>query len=147
MLVQDIMSTDVRTVTADQPVKDIALMMIMEHISGAPVVDSENNLIGIISEKDILQHMFPKLDEVMSDTHYDFENMETNYKDTMNVKISDIMTDGVDSIDLDMPCLKAASNMWLRNYRRIPVTKKGKLVGIISIGDVHRAIFKSCMTS
>ena len=147
MLVQDIMSTDVRTVTADQPVKDIALMMIMEHISGAPVVDSENNLIGIISEKDILQHMFPKLDEVMSDTYYDFENMETNYKDTMNVKISDIMTDGVDSIDLDMPCLKAASNMWLRNYRRIPVTKKGKLVGIISIGDVHRAIFKSCMTS
>lgn len=147
MLVQDIMSTDVRTVTADQPVKDIALMMIMEHISGAPVVDSENNLIGIISEKDILQHMFPKLDEVMSDTYYDFENMETNYKDTMNVKISDIMTNGVDSIDLDMPCLKAASNMWLRNYRRIPVTKKGKLVGIISIGDVHRAIFKSCMTS
>jgi len=147
MLVQDIMSTDVRTVTADQPVKDIALMMIMEHISGAPVVDSENNLIGIISEKDILQHMFPKLDEVMSDTYYDFENMETNYKDTMNVKISEIMTDGVDSIDLDMPCLKAASNMWLRNYRRIPVTKKGKLVGIISIGDVHRAIFKSCMTS
>ncbi|MEJ6558161.1 MAG: CBS domain-containing protein [Candidatus Thioglobus sp.] len=147
MIVQDIMTTDLKTVTADQPVKDIALMMIMDHISGAPVVDAENNLIGIISEKDILQHMFPKLEDIMSDTHFDFENMETNYKDTMNVKIGEIMTVDVDSIDLDIPCLKAASIMWLKQYRRIPVTQNGKLVGIISIGDVHRAIFKSCMTS
>jgi CBS domain-containing protein len=147
MIVQNIMSTDVKTVTPDQPVKDIALMMIMNHISGAPVVDADNNLVGIISEKDILQHMFPKLEEIMSDTYFDFENMETNYKDTMNVKIGDVMTKGVDSIDLDMPCLKAASSMWLKKYRRIPVTENGKLVGIISIGDVHRAIFKSCMTA
>ncbi len=147
MIVQDIMTTDIKTVTPDQPVKDIALMMVMEHISGAPVVDADNNLVGIISEKDILQHMFPKLEDIMSDTHFDFENMETNYKGTMNVKIGDIMTKHVDSIDVDMPCLKAASTMWLRKYRRIPVTKNGKLIGIISIGDVHRAIFKSCITS
>jgi CBS domain-containing protein len=147
MIVQDIMTTDIKTVTPDQPVKDIALMMVVEHISGAPVVDADNNLVGIISEKDILQHMFPKLEDIMSDTHFDFENMETNYKGTMNVKIGDIMTKHVDSIDVDMPCLKAASTMWLRKYRRIPVTKNGKLIGIISIGDVHRAIFKSCITS
>ena len=51
------------------------------------------------------------------------------------------MTKGVDGIDVDMPCLKAASMMWLRKYRRIPVTQQGKLIGIISIGDVHRAFF------
>ncbi len=147
MIVQDIMSTNVKTVTVDQPVKDIAIMMVMDHISGAPVVDGDNNLVGIISEKDILQHMFPKLEEVMSDTHFDFENMESNYKDTMNYKIGDIMTKDVASIDLEMPCLKAASTMWLRKFRRIPVTSQGKLAGIVSIGDVHRAIFKSCMTS
>ena len=73
MIVQSIMSTDLKIVTADQPVKDIALMMIMDHISGAPVVDAENNLIGIISEKDILQHMFPKLEDIMSDTYFDFK--------------------------------------------------------------------------
>jgi signal-transduction protein with cAMP-binding, CBS, and nucleotidyltransferase domain len=57
------------------------------------------------------------------------------------------MTEGVNSIDVDIPCLKAASMMWLRKYRRIPVTQQGELIGIISIGDVHRAFFKSCMTS
>ncbi len=89
MQVQDIMSTNVKTVTPDQLVKDIAIIMVMDHISGTPVVDSNNNLVGIISEKDILQHMFSKLDEVMSDTHFDFENMEHNYKDTMNVKVGE----------------------------------------------------------
>ena len=147
MLVQDIMSVDVKTVTPDQPVKDIAIRMVMDHISGAPVVDEDNNLLGIISEKDILQHMFPELDEVMSDNHFDFENMESNYKSTMNVKIGDLMTKDVASIDIGMPCLKAASTMWLRKFRRIPVTENGKLVGIVSIGDVHRAIFKACMTA
>jgi len=61
----------------------------------------------------------------MSDTYFDFENMEHNYKDTMNVKIGELMTKEVASIDLDMPCLKAASTMWLKRFRRIPVTHKG----------------------
>ena len=61
MIVQDIITTNIKTVFLDQPVKDIALMMIMDHISGAPVVDADNKLVGIISEKDILQHMFPDL--------------------------------------------------------------------------------------
>ncbi|SFV76930.1 hypothetical protein MNB_SUP05-4-467 [hydrothermal vent metagenome] len=39
--------------------------------------------------------MFPDLKEVISDTNFDFENMEANYKGTMNVKISEIMTKGV----------------------------------------------------
>lgn len=143
MLVQEIMTTNVKTVTQDQLVKDIAVMMVMERISGVPVVDDDNNLVGIISEKDILQHMFPKLDEVMSDTPFDFENMESNYKETMNVKVGDLMITNVASIDLNMPCLKAASTMWIRKFRRIPVTHNNKLIGIVSIGDVHRAIFKS----
>ena len=49
------MTTNIKTVSLDQPVKDIALIMIMDHISGAPVVDGDNNLVGIISEKDIFE--------------------------------------------------------------------------------------------
>lgn len=143
MKVKDIMTRDVKTFSPEDKVGDLALTMIMDHISGAPVVDNDNNLVGIISEKDILQHMFPALDEIMSDTHFDFENMEYNYTHTMNKKVGDIMVSNVSSIDLEMPCLKAASSMWIKNHRRIPVTENGKIVGILSIGDVHRAIFKS----
>jgi CBS domain-containing protein len=58
MIVQDIMTTNVKTVYPDQPVKDIALMMIMDHISGAPVVDADNNLVGTISIGDIHRAIF-----------------------------------------------------------------------------------------
>jgi CBS domain-containing protein len=146
MIVEEIMKTELFTFTPDQLVKEVAVTMVTEHISGAPIVDDDNNLVGIISEKDILQHMFPNLNDIMNDQPQNFENMEKKYSDTMTVTIGSIMTKNVSSIDLEMPCLKAASTMWVKNYRRIPVTKNNKLVGLISIGDVHRAIFKSGMT-
>lgn len=147
MQVKEIMSTNVKSVKADTPVKDLAMMMVMERISGAPVVDDDNNLIGIISEKDILQHMFPDINELMNDSRPDFEDLEDNYKSTLNTTVKDLMSTNVASVDASIPCLKAASMMWLQKFRRIPVAENGKLVGIISIGDVHRAIFKSSMDS
>ena len=143
MQVKEIMTGSPKTVTPDTPIKDVATMMLIERISGAPVVDAENNIVGIISEKDILMHMFPTLDELMNESRPDFEEMENNYQSTMTLTVQDLMSSNVSTVTSDMPCLKAASMMWLRKFRRIPVADNGKLVGIISIGDVHRAIFKS----
>ena len=145
MRVKDIMTINPKTVKPDTPVKEAAMMMVMAHISGTPVVDDDNNLVGILSEKDILQHMFPDLNETMNDTKPDFEEMERNYKSTIHMTVKDLMISNVATVTPDMPCLKAASMMWLRKFRRIPVAENGKLVGIVSIGDVHRAIFKSSM--
>ena len=143
MQVKEIMTGSPKTVTPETPIRDVATMMLIERISGAPVVDEENNVVGIISEKDILMHMFPTLDELMNESRPDFEEMENNYQSTMTLTVQDLMSSNVSTVTSDMPCLKAASMMWLRKIRRIPVADDGKLVGIISIGDVHRAIFKS----
>ena len=143
MQVKEIMTGSPKTVTPETPIRDVATMMLIERISGAPVIDEENNVVGIISEKDILMHMFPTLDELMNESRPDFEEMENNYQSTMTLTVQDLMSSNVSTVTSDMPCLKAASMMWLRKIRRIPVADDGKLVGIISIGDVHRAIFKS----
>jgi CBS domain-containing protein len=66
MQVKDIMSTSLKTVKANQLVKDVALMMIMDHISGAPVVDENNKLVGVITQKDILKIMLPKNNDIMA---------------------------------------------------------------------------------
>ncbi len=146
MQVRDIMETNVKTVTPDTLVKDIALTMVMGRISGAPVVDEHKNLVGIISEKDILKHMFPNLNDFIDGIAPDFEEMEQNYNDTMNCYVKDLMTKNVASVKENIPILKAASMMWLKNFRRIPVANnEGKLLGIVSIGDVHRSIFKERM--
>jgi len=146
MQVKEIMTVSPKTVSPDMLIKDVAMMMLIENISGAPVVDEQDNIVGIISEKDVLIHMFPTLDELMNETRPDFEELENNYQVTMTLTVEELMTKTVSTVSSDMPCLKAASIMWMRKIRRIPVADDGKLVGIISIGDVHRAIFKNSIT-
>ncbi len=144
MIVQDIMNTSVKTATTSTQIKDIASTMCFNKISGVPVVDSENKLIGVLSEKDILRAMFPDVAQIMLEGGTpDFESIEADYKGVLHKRAGDLMTQTVASVNPDMPLLKAASMMCLKQIRRIPVTdKENKLVGIISIGDVHKAIFQ-----
>ncbi len=144
MIVKDIMNQTVKTASSDTLIKDIASVMCLNKISGLPVVDNEQNLLGILSEKDILKAMFPDMAEIMQEGGKpDFEAIETDYKNLLDKKASDLMTTTVSSVTPDMPVLKAASMMCVKNIRRIPVTdNNNKLVGIISIGDVHKAIFQ-----
>ena len=144
MIVKDIMTTDLKTTRPDTAVKEIASIMCLKRISGVPVVDENERLVGILSEKDILHCMFPDIGEVMSEggNARDFEKLEGNYQDAMNKKVSDLMTTTVAAVSAEIPVLKAASMMWLKKIRRIPVTEGDELIGIISMGDVHKAIFQ-----
>ncbi len=146
MIILDIMNTNIKTASPEDTLREVAMVLVMSHISGLPVVDTDYNVIGLISEKDILIKMFPDLDEVMSDRHIGFENLENKYANVLNMKVKDVMTKEVFSVETTEPCLKAASQMWLKKVRRVPVTTNGKLVGIVSIGDVHREIFKRTIT-
>ncbi len=146
MQVRDTMTTDVKTCKADTPIKDIATLMCFNKISGLPVVDDDNNVVGIISEKDILCSMFPDMKELLdSGAKADFEEMEKDYASVMGKTVDDLMTRVVASVSPDMPILRAASMMWLRKIRRIPVTENNKLVGIISMGDVHKSVFQDSL--
>ncbi len=145
MKVSEIMTTGVKTGYADTPVKDIANTMCFNKISGLPIVDKDNKIIGIVSEKDLLKRMFPDMATIAAEGRPNFEEMEKGYADTLQLIASDIMTSTVSSVTPDMPIMKAASMMCINKIRRIPVAENDVLVGIVSIGDVHKAIFQSCM--
>lgn len=144
MIVQDIMNTNVKTAVASTQIKDIASTMCFSKISGVPVVDADRKLIGVLSEKDILRAMFPDIAQIMQGGGVpDFESIEADYKGVLTKKAADLMTQTVASVTPDMPLLKAASLMCAKQIRRIPVTDvDNRLVGIVSIGDVHKAIFQ-----
>lgn len=144
MIVQDIMKTSVKSATSETSIKDIAATMCFNKISGVPVIDAGEKLIGVLSEKDILRNMFPDVQQLMEQgSNINFEDMETDYSNIMDKKVGDLMTDAVASVTPEMPLLKAASMMCSKQIRRIPVTTDdNKLIGIISIGDVHKAIFQ-----
>ena len=147
MLVSEIMTMGVKTAQMGTPVRELANVMCLNNISGLPVVDDKDNIVGVVSEKDILRKMFPDMQEIADEGRPDFEDMEKKYADALDLTAKDIMTSPVSSVTSDMPIMKAASMMCINTIRRIPVVDDGKVVGIVSIGDVHKAIYQNTLAS
>lgn len=148
MLVKDIMCCNLKTVTPDTPMSSVVADMCLYRISGLPVVGENKELLGFIAEKDVLHHLFPTLEDAMNlRLHVDFEGMEANYNNILSLKVSDLMTTKAVTVSPDMPILQATSIMVKHRFRRIPVADGGKLMGMLSLGDVHKALFKQAVTN
>ena len=147
MLVKDIMTKGARTVHEDTPIKEVASLMCLYRFSGLPVVEGEDKLIGFIAEKDVLAQLFPSVEDAMEGmTTIDLKEKVREYGDILNRKVGDLMTRGVRTVSPDMPILKAAIIMANNRFRRIPVAEGDRLVGMLSLGDIHKAIFHKSLT-
>jgi CBS domain-containing protein len=146
MQVKDIMSRSVRTVTPATSLTEVVSLMCLYRFSGLPVVD-DGQLVGIIAEKDVLYRLLPNVAELMGNmANIDFEELSREYGSILNLQVADLMTPNALSVSPEMHILKAAAVMAGRRFRRIPVTESGKLVGMLSLGDVHKAIFHENIT-
>lgn len=144
MLVSEIMTRTPKTVRPDTKLLEVVSLMCLFRYSGLPVEDEAENLVGFIAEKDVLHRMFPTLEDfkdMMAAPDYD--NMMYQYKDVVNLKVEDLMSKNVITVSSDMHILKAATVMVRHNFRRIPVAEASKLVGMLSLGDIHKAIFQA----
>jgi predicted transcriptional regulator len=142
MLVEEIMTKSVETITTETSLQDVASKMCLKRFSGLPVIDQNNQLLGMLAERDVLRYLFPDLKEIMHNlATVDFEAMEGDYKKVLPLKTEELMIRNVITVRPDMPILKAVSVMARHNFRRIPVADGNTLVGMLSLGDVHRAIF------
>ena len=144
MLVKEVMSCSVKTVRPDTRMFDVVSHMCLHRYSGLPVVDDENQLLGIVAEKDVLHYLFPTLEDLMSNiATINMDEMMGKYKDIVQLKVAELMQSKVITVDPDMHILKATSVIVKHRFRRIPVAQEGKLVGIMSLGDVHKAIYQT----
>ena len=117
---KDIMSTDVVTIDPED-MTDRAVSLLVEHrISGLPVVDDAGNLVGVITEFDLL------------DLICDFP--------TENGQVHQYMSSEVQGVEQDASWVEIADIFRMHTLRRLPVTHDGKLVGIIARHDLMRAI-------
>lgn len=128
ILVSDYMTTKLITFKADDSLDYVIQQLIANKISGGPVVNDKNELIGIISETDCIKHI--------SESKY--YNMPA---DTNNI-VSKYMVTDVDTIDKDMNIFDAAFKFISSRRRRFPVIEKGKLIGQLSQRDVLDAAIK-----
>ena len=129
ILVSDYMTTKLITFKAEDSLDDVIALLIKHHISGGPVVNDKNELIGIISETDCIKHI--------SDSKY--YNMPSDINNTVG---NNMVTD-VDTIDKNMNIFDAAFKFLASRRRRFPVVDEhGVLLGQLSQKDVLKAALK-----
>ncbi len=143
MQVRDVMSTGVLAAKATDSVRSIVVKMLSRHCGAIPVVGDQNELLGIVSVRDVMLPLYPNYGDYIHDTvrSRDFLDMEEGYQEVLGKKVEEIMSRNPLTISPSDPILEAASYMGLKHFRRIPVVEGGKLVGMVSIGDVNRGLF------
>lgn len=147
MRVQDIMQRSVVTVSEDTPLKEVGRLIFSLGLAGIPVV-KEKKLVGIVTEKDILNKFHPTVEEYMEDpvNMADFEKMEENLGYFLNTQASDVMSTNPTTITAETPLVKAQSIMFVNRVSRLPiVNSQGELIGIVSQGDIFRELLKNEM--
>lgn len=148
MLVRDVMTKTPKTVTPETKLLEVASQMCMFRYSGFPVLDANDKLVGFIAEKDLMHRLFPTLEDLRDGmASVDLDAMMGQYKDVLNLRVKDLMQTNVRTISPDMHLLRGAAVMVKHRFRRIPVANGDQLVGMLSLGDVHKAIFQANISS
>jgi CBS domain-containing protein len=143
------MTRNPKTVAPDSKLQEVASIMCLYRIPALPVVDDDGKLVGNISEMDILRNLFPSMEDIMTgNAVLEIERMAPNYSNSMNLSVSEMMTKNPVSVSPENHVLKAAARMTNHRFRRIPVADdEGRLVGVMSLGDVHKAVFQLHVSS
>jgi CBS domain-containing protein len=145
MKIKDIMIKRVITVKSGMTLEQAAEILVKNNISGAPVVNKNGKLIGVISEKDLFQALYPNFRDIIFDLKLllSKNKIKNRIEKKKKIIIDKIMTEKPIVIDENAPVLKAGSLMLAERIHRIPVVRKNKLVGIVSRRDIFRKLLKA----
>lgn len=117
MIASEIMTRTVFTIHPEASVQEVAHLLSRERISGAPVVNADRVIIGVVTEADIIGKV-----------------------DREGLRVADIMSQHVIAVQEDTPVNEIAILLTERKIKRVPVVRDGKLVGIISRSDIVNAV-------
>ena len=150
MLVKNMMSKSPIALKPSCTLKDVLDTLAKNKISGCPVTDAKNSVVGVITQSDILKiidvhskiqtpdDLFSLVLAVIHTEKYD--GLKDTIKQILNLKIKDFMSKDVVVIRHDEDLYKAARLMNSYDIDRLPVVKNDKLVGIITRWDIIRAL-------
>lgn len=117
------MTKEVITVGKDTPIYEAVELMAVNNITGVPVVDTDRTLLGILTEKDVLRLFYAHEHEKDKAVDYFMTRPAVSFEEEANLR---------DICD----CLMN------NNFRRVPVTSRGKVVGLVSRADIIEYILQ-----
>ena len=143
MRASDVMTSNVISVTPDMTVREVARIFVDNGISGAPVVDPDGHVAGMISEGDLLRRSEIGTDESTRTSWLDLWSASHEARDyikTHAVNVRGVMTADVVSVQPETPLGEVAGILETRRIKRVPVMKAGRLVGIVSRANLVQAL-------
>ena len=117
MKISEIMTTEIKKATPDNTLADIAAMMRDEDVGALPVVQ-DGELRGIVTDRDIVVRAIAEGKEPTTTT------------------VQEVLSEELESVEPDDDVEDAADLMASRQIRRLPVVQRGKLIGMVSLGDI-----------
>jgi CBS domain-containing protein len=143
MRVKDVMTPNVICIGADEPVLKAARVMLQNRISGLPVLDKDGELVGIVTEGDFLrrselgtQRQRPKWLEFVIGPG----RLAQEYTHSAGRKVEEIITPDPRTIAEDATLEAVVDTMERHHVKRLPVTRAGRVVGIISRANLMHAV-------
>ncbi|HER25061.1 MAG TPA: CBS domain-containing protein [Candidatus Atribacteria bacterium] len=134
MKIKEVMIPDLTSVSANTPIKEAVKIMSQQRMVGLPVVDNDQNVIGIITESDIAKACLPGYYKELQNPSFipDFDQFSRQAKKIAHLAVKEFMTTIVYSVEEDTSRTQAADLLFRKDLRIVPVVRAGKLVGILT---------------
>jgi CBS domain-containing protein len=143
MRARDVMVRDVVTVSPDTDIEEAIKLLVAHDISALPVVDGQANLVGIISEADLIhrpeigaERRRPWWLEALTPA----ATLADEFAKAHGKKVGEMMTRDVVSSREDTPLSEIAALLEHKRIKRVPITRDGKLVGVVSRANLIQAL-------
>jgi CBS domain-containing protein len=146
-LARDVMQTGIVTIDPTASLLDVYRLFVDEEISGAPVVDEDGRVLGVVSAQDLLRATEEERDTAVVQTSYfrdvtefsgpDWQTGVEDFQDRLGERtVADVMTEGAILVAPDAPIAEVASTLRRHRVHRVLVAEGERLVGLISAFDL-----------
>jgi CBS domain-containing protein len=139
----DVMTTKVITVTPDSTISEAAKLMLQYRISGLPVLDDRGQLVGVVTEGDLLRRNETNTTRKHS-RWLEFMlgpgKLSAEYVHAYGRKVGEVMTSDPITISHTTPLVEVVDTLQHHHVKRVPVVRDGKLIGIVSRANLVQAL-------
>ncbi len=137
LMVRDVMTSRVHRVMPDTAVSDLMELMSRYQLKAVPVVGEKREILGVVTDRDVLRHMMPAIGRAAGGDRSPGED-----KPLYQTRVREIMSRSVMCISEEQGLTEAVSTMINKDVERLPVVNEGRLTGFVSRTDILRKLFE-----
>ena len=143
MRAKDVMRSEVQCVSETTTLRELSRAFRRHGVMTLSVVNDAGELVGVVTETELLKAMLPGYGELQDSLHYmqDFEYLEDRADEVESVPVEDIMLRGAISVNEDTPLMRVISLFLLKACSHIPVVRDRQIVGVVTRTDIAELLF------